>query len=114
LQYCDLVNRTCFGELHGFVTHRNTDIIKCMSKIENNLKEQCKLEPESEFNLIITGFLESEKVKQLGLEPFSGLDNMYSGTLTGSKVLEVADIETVESVELDGVVGIFNEDQPII
>ncbi len=81
-----------------------------MSKIEKNLKKQCQSEPEREFELIVTGSLDSKTAKQLGLEPLSGLDNIFSGTLTGSKVLEIADIETLESIEADGVVEIFNED----
>ncbi len=80
-----------------------------MSKIEKKLKQQSESNQENEFQVIVTGFIHPERAEKFGLKPFSGLDNIYSGSLTGANILELGDIETVESVEPDGTVEILDD-----
>ena len=72
-----------------------------MDKIEKDLKDQCHADPNSEFKIIVTGSLTPEEATKLRLRSITGLDNMYSGSLAGEKILTIEKLETVNSIELD-------------
>lgn len=72
-----------------------------MDKIEKELKNQCDADPNSEFKIIVTGSLTPEEATKLRLRSITGLDNMYSGSLAGEKILTIEKLETVNSIELD-------------
>jgi hypothetical protein len=72
-----------------------------MDKIQQSLKNQCLTDPKKAVKIIVTGFIAPEKVMQIGLDSIDGLDNIYSGSLTGEDILTLEKLEAVDSIELD-------------
>jgi hypothetical protein len=78
-----------------------------MSKIPTSLQQQCLANLQKPFNVIVTGTLASDEATQLGLASLTGLDNIYSGSLLGETILTMAQQKTIDSIELDGEMGIL-------
>ena len=78
-----------------------------MDKIQQALKNQCLADPKKPVKVIVTGFVAPEKAMQIGLDSIEGLDNIYSGSLTGKDILAIEKLDTVNSIELDGEMNIL-------
>lgn len=72
-----------------------------MDKIEKELKGQCQSDPNKEFKIIVTGSITPEEATKIGLDSIAGLDNIYSGSLTGEKILTIETLKTVNGIEPD-------------
>ncbi|OTE96652.1 hypothetical protein BCS42_12325 [Crenothrix sp. D3] len=81
--------------------------INSMNKIQTALKNQCLADPKEPVSVIVTGFITPEKAKQIGLDSIAGLDNIYSGSLLGENILTIAELEAIDSIELDADVGML-------
>jgi hypothetical protein len=80
-----------------------------MSKLPTALQQQCLASPQTPFKVIVIGTLASDEATQLGLASLTGLDNIYSGSLLGETILTMAQQETIDSIELDGEMGILQD-----
>lgn len=76
-----------------------------MSKINQTLKTQIKKKASDLYDIIVvTSEPLSAKTK---LNKIEGLDNIYTGTLSGTKILELEKNKKVVSIEVDGESGVF-------
>lgn len=78
-----------------------------MDKIQESLKLQCLADLKSPIKVIVTGFVAPEKAMQMSLKPINGLDNIFSGSLTGEDILAIEQLETIERIEFDSDMGIL-------
>jgi hypothetical protein len=70
-----------------------------MSKIQNALKDQCLANLQKTFKVIVTGAITPEQATQMGLHTIAGLNNIYSGSLSGEEVLALEQHQAVDSIE---------------
>ncbi|MCI0654556.1 MAG: hypothetical protein L0Y39_08785 [Methylococcaceae bacterium] len=80
-----------------------------MDKIKKNLKGQCQSDLKKEFKIIVTGSIKPEEATQIGLNPITGLDNIFSGSVTGEKIIAIEKLKTVDSIELDSNMEILQD-----
>lgn len=71
-----------------------------MANIAANLKEIIKKQPNELFNVIVVSAPKANL--KADLKPIEGLDDMYSGALTGKKILAFEKSKKVLSIEPDG------------
>lgn len=78
-----------------------------MDKIAQSLKNQCLVELQKPFKIIVTGAIAPDEAQQMGLNSITGLDNLYSGSLRGEEVLALAQHKAIDSIELDSDMNIL-------
>lgn len=77
-----------------------------MKKIEKNLEEAIRQNPEKNYRILITT-KEGTELNTFKIENAKKLmDNIFSAELKGSKIQSIAEQKTVESIELDGEMSI--------
>lgn len=77
-----------------------------MKKIEKNLEEAIRQNPEKNYRILITT-KEGTELNTFKIENAKKLmDNIFSAELKGSKIQSIAEQKDVESIELDGEMSI--------
>jgi hypothetical protein len=71
-----------------------------MANIAANLKEQIKKQPDELYNVIVVSAPKANL--KTDLKPIEGLDDMYTGALSGKKILAFEKSKKILSVEPDG------------
>jgi hypothetical protein len=78
-----------------------------MDKIQKSLKDQCLVDLQKPFKIIVTGAIAPEEAMRMGLNTIAGLDNIYSGSVLGETILTIAQHEAIDSIELDNEMSIL-------
>jgi hypothetical protein len=77
-----------------------------MKKIEKNLEEAIRQNPEKNYRILITT-KEGTELNTFKIENAKKLmDNIFSAELKGSKIQSIAEQKAVESIELDSEMSI--------